>query len=477
MRKTKAQLEEENDALRAVLAAIGEGVPPLPADPEKMRLYGLECASRLSMITAYAAGVAGCREDWLPQYAQGHTAAFRQRWARPLHYEPETPKASRTVTGDTVLACWHNAPCHAIDYSDGTVEHVTPPCQCGHSLEAHPIVIAEGSSTMACTGCECERFDGYGKREPVTGEDATAIVAKAIETGLCHYCDIEPATVGDYCEACAPAVQMAAGAIEDATTVIVEDDDGAECTDYDFAYKLHGCELDAGHDGPHRDLVGHEWEEHRCPVKAGEQWCGRAEGHDGEHCDRASGRVMTTDEAAVAIASEAIEFTTDSRRVVTARCTKPEAHGAGLLGGKPKVPVLCDRTEHHAPVTDKDATSIVAKAIETGPTVIVEDDAPRPGEWARRFGPYCTATTVRGTVTYYCDQAPHSEGAHRSPGLCEDDPDITWTDAPEPVPCAFHGGPAKVRAAAGPCPMCAAEAAANAADGKLLSETPTAGAR
>lgn len=34
-----------------------------------------------------------------------------------------------------------------------------------------------------------------------------------------------------------------------------------ECTDYDPNYKLHGCELDAGHDGPHRDLVGHEWTE------------------------------------------------------------------------------------------------------------------------------------------------------------------------------------------------------------------------
>jgi hypothetical protein len=34
-----------------------------------------------------------------------------------------------------------------------------------------------------------------------------------------------------------------------------------ECTDYDPAYKLHGCELDAGHDGPHRDLLGVEWTE------------------------------------------------------------------------------------------------------------------------------------------------------------------------------------------------------------------------
>ncbi|HTJ37084.1 MAG TPA: hypothetical protein VL738_27980 [Dactylosporangium sp.] len=33
------------------------------------------------------------------------------------------------------------------------------------------------------------------------------------------------------------------------------------CEDYDPAYKLHGCELDAGHDGPHRDLLGNEWTE------------------------------------------------------------------------------------------------------------------------------------------------------------------------------------------------------------------------
>lgn len=36
---------------------------------------------------------------------------------------------------------------------------------------------------------------------------------------LCRYCDIEPATTGDYCEACAPAVQLATG---DGTRVVPE---------------------------------------------------------------------------------------------------------------------------------------------------------------------------------------------------------------------------------------------------------------
>ena len=31
------------------------------------------------------------------------------------------------------------------------------------------------------------------------------------------------------------------------------------CRDYDPMYKLHDCELSAGHPGPHRALTGHEW--------------------------------------------------------------------------------------------------------------------------------------------------------------------------------------------------------------------------
>ncbi len=45
------------------------------------------------------------------------------------------------------------------------------------------------------------------------------------------------------------------------------------------------------------------------------------------------------------------EFTSDSRLVKTAPCTQPEYHGAGLLGGKPNMPVLCDRPEHHEPAS------------------------------------------------------------------------------------------------------------------------------
>ena len=223
MSKTKAQLEEENDALRALVAAIGEGLPPLPEDPEKMNLYGLECASRLSQATAYAAGVADCREDFAAAYAQQTASDLRGRWARPLHYDAELPDRSA--------------------------------CACGHAGTEHIY-----TAPSPCTQCDCKAFSAA-----VPDEDATA--------GLCQYCDVEPAIAGNYCEACAPAVQLA-----------------------------------------------------------------------------------------------------------------------------------------------------------TGTPVIVEDDGPPPVEWTRRFGPYCTATTVRGTVTYYCDRAPHSGGAHRSPGWCEDDPDITWTD-------------------------------------------------
>jgi hypothetical protein len=36
----------------------------------------------------------------------------------------------------------------------------------------------------------------------------------------------------------------------------------APCRDYDPNFNLHGCEMDPGHDEPHHDLNGHEWEEH-----------------------------------------------------------------------------------------------------------------------------------------------------------------------------------------------------------------------
>jgi hypothetical protein len=67
------------------------------------------------------------------------------------------------------------------------------------------------------------------------------------------------------------------------------------CRDYDPNFKLHGCELGAGHDGPHRDILGNEWEEHlpgepgRCEANWGE-WhtfrCVHGTGHDGQHRDQ-----------------------------------------------------------------------------------------------------------------------------------------------------------------------------------------------
>jgi len=70
------------------------------------------------------------------------------------------------------------------------------------------------------------------------------------------------------------------------------------CRDYDPDFKLHGCELEAGHEGPHRDRLGSEWDEHlpdepgRCASHApwGSGWpgqrCTLATGHDGQHRDR-----------------------------------------------------------------------------------------------------------------------------------------------------------------------------------------------
>jgi len=72
----------------------------------------------------------------------------------------------------------------------------------------------------------------------------------------------------------------------------------APCRDYDPNFKLYGCELGAGHDGPHRDFRGHEWDEHlpaepgRCgsyaPWGSGypDQRCVLDIGHAGKHRDR-----------------------------------------------------------------------------------------------------------------------------------------------------------------------------------------------
>jgi anti-sigma regulatory factor (Ser/Thr protein kinase) len=70
------------------------------------------------------------------------------------------------------------------------------------------------------------------------------------------------------------------------------------CCDYDPMFKLHGCELEAGHEGPHIDCLGSEWDEHldpqpdRCGSHApwGSGWpdqrCVHGTGHDERHRDR-----------------------------------------------------------------------------------------------------------------------------------------------------------------------------------------------
>jgi hypothetical protein len=73
--------------------------------------------------------------------------------------------------------------------------------------------------------------------------------------------------------------------------------DSTWCRDYEPDYRLHGCELDAGHPGPHRDLLGNEWEETlppepwRCDANWGTaagrgQQCLLGTGHDGLHRDQ-----------------------------------------------------------------------------------------------------------------------------------------------------------------------------------------------
>jgi hypothetical protein len=112
------------------------------------------------------------------------------------------------------------------------------------------------------------------------------------------------------------------------------------------------CDRQAGHPGNHhgasRDggevawpsgsaaaVVDDEPEDH--PDTAGPTY--------GEAELRRAGAIR--DEAVTEFTGTVVEFTSDSRLTVTAPCLKPEEHGAGLLGGTPKMPVLCDRTAHH----------------------------------------------------------------------------------------------------------------------------------
>jgi len=74
------------------------------------------------------------------------------------------------------------------------------------------------------------------------------------------------------------------------------------CRDYDPNFRLHGCELAAGHSPrtPHRDILGNEWDEHlpdepwRCTANWGsgyrEQQCLIPVGHGGLHLDEHGNR-------------------------------------------------------------------------------------------------------------------------------------------------------------------------------------------
>jgi hypothetical protein len=72
------------------------------------------------------------------------------------------------------------------------------------------------------------------------------------------------------------------------------------CRDYEPNFRIHGCELGAGHDGPHVDILGNEWDEHlpdepwRCTANWGSgydtQRCLIPAGHEGLHLDEHGNR-------------------------------------------------------------------------------------------------------------------------------------------------------------------------------------------
>lgn len=131
-----ARLRDENDALRAILAAIGDGMPPLPADPKKLHLYGIEAASRLSMATVVAGPLAACREDYLPAWARQEAQALRTSWAATLHYDAEHPDRS-------ACACGH----------PGTAHIYAPPSPCTQCGCLAFSTAAAADGTPAPQGC------------------------------------------------------------------------------------------------------------------------------------------------------------------------------------------------------------------------------------------------------------------------------------------------------------------------------------
>lgn len=105
MSKTKAELEAENarlrevnEALRDVLAAIGEGKPPLPADAGDMDKFHRAGSLRMDSAAIYARGAAEYRDEYIPAVLRGYAETLRKEWKRLLRYVPDAPVPEGTVT-------------------------------------------------------------------------------------------------------------------------------------------------------------------------------------------------------------------------------------------------------------------------------------------------------------------------------------------------------------------------------------------
>lgn len=131
------------------------------------------------------------------------------------------------------------------------------------------------------------------------------------------------------------------------------------CRDYDPNFKLHGCELGAGHPGPHRDILGNEWEETLPPEpwRCDENWgtaAGRGQqcllgtGHDGLHRDEHGNR--WGDPGRV-------------REVLAAARTAGEAESA--LDGMNKDDLAAAARDHGIEVSRRDSKEAMRRHIAT----------------------------------------------------------------------------------------------------------------
>lgn len=156
----------------------------------------------------------------------------------------------------------------------------------------------------------CTAQAGHGGEEHIAyGDDSEPVRRWPVQpaaAGLCHYCDVEPASVGGYCEACAPAVQLATGgeepsaaaiiaaSIATGTSVVTEDEPPCideRCPVRGFGPHRHDTPVTAEDDfhpsrwtGPHEATCGAR------PYPAGSEGddgteCMLPAGHDGKHAD------------------------------------------------------------------------------------------------------------------------------------------------------------------------------------------------